>query len=115
MGNILFVRIVVAEFLLRAADRSVRYLMDEINKQFEPSVKLALALSKIVHDRCKNVPHDIGLILAEEVICHLTSKSTRPDNAERFHCAMCGGPIKHVKHGQLILISGGRKDDIGEL
>ena len=27
----------------------------------------ALAFSKIVHDRCDNVPHDIGLILEAEV------------------------------------------------
>jgi hypothetical protein len=36
------------------------------------SVELALALSKIVHDRCKDVPHDIGLILAKEVERHLS-------------------------------------------
>lgn len=77
--------------------------MDEINKQFEPSVKLALALSKIVHDRCKNVPHDIGLILAEEVICHMTSHSNRraiecahprlflfQDYQGKQRCMLCG-------------------------
>jgi len=31
------------------------------------SPKLALSLSKIVHYHCKDVPHDIGLTLAEEV------------------------------------------------
>ena len=28
---------------------------------------LAIELSKIVHDKCKDVPHDIGLILADKV------------------------------------------------
>ena len=31
------------------------------------SVELALRLNKIVHDLCKDVPHDIGIKLAEEV------------------------------------------------
>jgi len=31
------------------------------------NVQLALRLNKIVHDLCKDVPHDIGIKLAEEV------------------------------------------------
>jgi len=29
--------------------------------------KLAIMLSKIVHEKCKDVPHDIGINLAREV------------------------------------------------
>lgn len=32
---------------------------------------LSIKLSKHVHDKCENVPHDIGLSLIEIVISHL--------------------------------------------
>lgn len=31
------------------------------------NVELALKLSKIVHDQCENVPHDIGITLTEAI------------------------------------------------
>lgn len=34
-------------------------------------VKLALDLNKVVHDECKDVPHDIGLRLLKVVKQHL--------------------------------------------
>lgn len=91
-------------------DTSVAYRLEALEKFMEAVAKMLGCLPSY----CDSHP-DRGNAHIIERLRHLTSKSTRPDNAERFHCAMCGGPIKHVKHGQLILISGGRKDDIGEL
>lgn len=39
------------------------------------SVKLALELSSFVHERCKDVPHDIGIHLATIAAKHLKQNS----------------------------------------
>jgi hypothetical protein len=39
--------------------------MIQDTRPFDPN--LADLLSKIVHDNCKKVPHDIGMVLAKEV------------------------------------------------
>jgi hypothetical protein len=41
-------------------------------------VKLALELNKVVHNECKDVPHDIGLRLLEVVKKHIGEKLNLP-------------------------------------
>ena len=44
-------------------------------EQIDFDTELALKLSKIVHDKCQNTPHDIGVILAQEVTLHNLQKA----------------------------------------
>lgn len=48
----------------------------------EEYYKLALKLSKIVHDQCKDVPHDIGLTLADIVFNRSQSETPLLDELE---------------------------------
>lgn len=41
-------------------------------------VKLALELNKVVHNECKDVPHDIGLRLLEVVKKHIGEQLNLP-------------------------------------
>ena len=43
--------------------------------KIEFDTELALKLSKIVHDHCKDVPHDIGIKLAQEVFIQQLEKA----------------------------------------
>ena len=42
------------------------------NDYTEAMAHLAHRLSCIVHDKCKNVPHDIGLLLMDEMLKQCT-------------------------------------------
>lgn len=48
-------------------------------------ITLALKLAKIVHDKCKDVPHDIGMLLGYEVVKHYASYTTKVS-----YCGRCG-------------------------
>ena len=64
-------------------------------------VKLALELNKIVHNECKDVPHDIGLRLLEVVKQHLGEQLNLPP----FIKSVC--EHKRIREN----ISGGRFDE----
>jgi len=53
--------------------KTLDYMKQEM-EQKEEMHELALILSKIVHDKCSNVPHDIGLYLADAVDLHRIHK-----------------------------------------
>jgi hypothetical protein len=38
-----------------------------IDKHITEHTELALKINKIVHDNCKNVPHNIGLVILKEI------------------------------------------------
>ena len=80
-------------------------------------VKLALEMNKLVHNECKDVPHDIGLKLMEIVKKHAGEQLNLPpvSNAKRTCffcntelaewqpegdnvCNLCADKIKAEKH-----------------
>ena len=52
-------------------------------------VKLALELNKVVHNECKDVPHDIGLRLLDVVKNHLGEQLNLPPVIKSV-CDRCG-------------------------
>lgn len=55
-------------------------------------VKLALEMNKLVHDECKDVPHDIGLRLLEIVKMNVNEQLKQPPiiRIGRWKCMLCG-------------------------
>lgn len=51
-------------------DENIEAMRRLLMQESEFDVELAIKLSKIVHDKCKGVPHDIGITLADEVKRH---------------------------------------------
>lgn len=54
-------------------------------------IKLALEMNKLVHNECKDVPHDIGLKLLEIVKKHIGEQLNLPpvSNNEVAVCSPC--------------------------
>lgn len=60
-------------------------------------VKLALEMSKLVHDECKDVPHDIGLRLLEIVKMNVNEQLHQPaivGQSEQLVCEYCNEDAK---------------------
>ncbi len=53
--------------------------MADLNK-----VKLALEMNKLVHDKCKDAPHDIGLELLDIVERYTTNTVSSNDDKSEF-------------------------------
>lgn len=68
-------------------------------------VKLALEMNKLVHNECKDVPHDIGLRLLEIVKRNVNEQLRQPPvmvRSEQLPCFHCGRPLKeHSKDSKL--------------
>lgn len=72
-------------------------------KLTDKGVKLALKLNKLVHNRCKDVPHDIGLQLIDIVIQHTrwisVSEKLPPKNElVSVRNDDCVPPYSHAKY-----------------
>ena len=65
-------------------------------------VKLALKINRLVHNECKDVPHDIGIKIEELVRLHQSELKNCfiPDvsNAKRTVCPECNSEKVHISY-----------------
>jgi hypothetical protein len=81
--------------LLTISCEKKQYICKKKHRKMD-EVKLALELSKVAHNECKDVPHDIGLRLLKVVKQHLNLRSVK-NNV----CEICNQPLtsEEIKTG----------------